>query len=85
MTVTVLYFAWMRERVGTDQETLDLPQTVVTVSDLIEHLKHQSAGHSSAFENTALIRVALDQDHATLESPLGSAQEIAFFPPVTGG
>ena len=81
----VLYFAWLRQKVGVGTEEVTPPADVVTVGDLIDWLKTRSDGHAAAFADGALIRCALDQDHATPDTPLGSAREVAFFPPVTGG
>ena len=83
--VEILYFAWMRERIGTEREVIDLPPEVQTLADLVAFLVERSAGHKTAFENPELIRAAIDQQHATLDTELGTAREIAFFPPVTGG
>lgn len=85
MTVEIRYFAWIRERVGKDSETLDLPDEVRTVSQLLALLKSQSDRHAYAFEEAETIRVALDQEHAEHDQPVGSAREIAIFPPMTGG
>lgn len=81
----IRYFAWVRERVGLEEEQLDLPANLQTVADLIAHLKGLDASHEAAFEDEEAIRVALDQEHVELDAPLGSAREIAFFPPMTGG
>ena len=85
MPITILYFAWMKDRVGTATEQLDCPDHIHTLADLIEHLKTISSGHAEAFANPALVRAAIDQEHANLDSDIRNAQEIAFFPPVTGG
>lgn len=82
---TVLYFAWMRERVGLSEERLDLPGGLATVADVLDYIGGLSAKHAHALERRDLVRVALDQVHVTHESPLGTPQEIALFPPVTGG
>lgn len=81
----VLYFAWVRERIGKAEEILDLPGNVVTVSDLITHLKGRGEEYAHAFENATVIRAALDQVHARHDAPLAGAATIAFFPPMTGG
>ncbi len=85
MALTLLYFAWMKDRVGHASETFDRPEHVTTLSGLIDHLKSVSPGHADAFSNPSLVRAAIDQTHADLESDITEAQEIAFFPPVTGG
>jgi molybdopterin synthase sulfur carrier subunit len=81
----LLYFAWVRERVGTGQEQLDPPEAVVNVADLIEWLATLSPGHSEAMREPARLRAAIDQKFVPLDTPLGSAREVALFPPVTGG
>ncbi|MEM9097472.1 MAG: molybdopterin converting factor subunit 1 [Pseudomonadota bacterium] len=80
----VLYFAWMRERIGRSSEQVDTTG-MTTARDLVEHLKDQGRGYELAFEKMDAVRVAIDQEVATLDSPIGQAREIAFFPPVTGG
>ncbi len=84
-TVTVLYFAWIRERMGCSEERLSLDDEIVTLDDLIDHLKARDERGAEAFENRMLVRAGLDQDHASLDTAIGDAREIAFFPPVTGG
>jgi len=81
----VLYFAWLRDRVGTGEETVAPPPEVATVADLMAWLAGRSAGHAAAFADPGRVRCALDQDYATADAPLGTAGEVAFFPPVTGG
>jgi len=81
----VLYFAWLRQRTGTGEEEITLPEGVGDVAGLVEHLKTLSEGHAFAFEDLSAIKVAVDQEYATLEAPLDGAREVAFFPPVTGG
>ncbi|GGD99501.1 molybdopterin synthase sulfur carrier subunit [Polymorphobacter glacialis] len=80
-----LYFAWVRERIGTGAETLALPATAVTIADLLDWLAQQSPGHAAALADRATIRVALDEDFVALDAPIAGAREIAIFPPVTGG
>ena len=83
--VKVLYFAWLRERVGVAEEDLDLPSSVANLADLIAWLGQRSAGHMAAFATTATVRCAINQDFATPEAAIRAGDEIAFFPPVTGG
>lgn len=84
-TVTLRYFAWVREKVGHAEETVDLPAGIVTIGDLVGWLKSRDPGYAAAFERADVIRAAVDQTHARPETPIGTAREIAFFPPVTGG
>lgn len=84
-TVTVLYFAWLRERTGTAEETLALPAAEVTVADMIGLLAARSPGHAAAFQNRRSIRCAINQEFADPSAVLRPGDEVAFFPPVTGG
>lgn len=84
-TVTLRYFAWVREKVGRAEEAVTLPASVTTVADLVEWLKTRDETYATAFAKPDIIRTALDQTHARSNTPIGSAREIAFFPPVTGG
>ena len=80
----VLYFAWMRERIGASSETVD-PEGAATARELIERLKARDERYALAFADIAAVRVAVDQEMADLDAPIAGAREIAFFPPVTGG
>jgi sulfur-carrier protein len=81
----LLYFAWVRERVGTGQEQHDPPATVQSVADLIAWLATLSLGHAEAMREPERLRAAIDQKFVPLDAPLGNAREVALFPPVTGG
>jgi molybdopterin synthase sulfur carrier subunit len=81
----LLYFAWVRERVGTGQERVDPPAEVKTVADLVAWLAGRSASHAEAFAEPRRLRAAIDQKFVPLDAPLGRAREVALFPPVTGG
>ncbi|MCL7463845.1 molybdopterin converting factor subunit 1 [Phaeovulum sp. NW3] len=81
--VEVLYFAWVRERIGLARETVQTD--AATVADLIEQLKARDPRYAAAFADVAALRVALDQDLADFAAPLAGVREIAFFPPMTGG
>ena len=83
--VLVLYFAWLRERVGMSEQRVDLPPGVNTVGRLIDLLAASSPGHAEAFAVRATIRAAVNQDFATPETPVTAGDEVALFPPVTGG
>ncbi|WP_299815230.1 molybdopterin converting factor subunit 1 [uncultured Roseibium sp.] len=83
--MNIRYFAWVRERVGVEEETIEVPGGVKTVADLISHLKTLDGNHAAAFEEEDAIRVALDQLHVEADTDLGDAREVAFFPPMTGG
>lgn len=81
----ILYFAWVRERIGTGAETLSPPPEATTVAHFLDWLATRSPGHTAALADRGAIRVALDQEFAPLDAPLGTATELAIFPPVTGG
>ena len=83
--MTLLYFAWVRQKTGRGEEVLALPPTVKTVSDLTEHLKNRDGGYADAFADLKRIRVAINQDHVSFDTVLHDGDEVAFFPPVTGG
>ena len=83
--MTLLYFAWVRQKVGASEEQIDLPAGVVTVGDLIAYLKSRGGGYADAFADPARLRAAVDQEHVGFDASVDSADEIAFFPPVTGG
>ena len=83
--MTVLYFAWVRERVGISEETVSPPPEVKTVDDLVDWLAKRSAGHAAAFANRKSVKAAVDQVHAPGGASIAAAKEVAFFPPVTGG
>ena len=85
MKVQLLYFAWVREKTGLGEETLELPASLESVADLLAWQQQRAPQYSEAFADIDTIRVALDQEHVTLDSSIAGAREIAFFPPVTGG
>jgi sulfur-carrier protein len=84
-TITLRYFAWVREKIGLAEEEVCLPADVATVAQLIDWLKARGETYQAAFAKPEIIRAAVDQTHARADAPIGSASEIAFFPPVTGG
>ncbi len=84
-TVTILYFAWLRERVGTSEEVLALPVGGTTVAGLIAVLAARGPGHAAAFQNRRTVRCAVNQEFADPSTVLRPGDEVAFFPPVTGG
>ena len=83
--VTLLYFAWVRERVGKAEERLVVPPDVMTFADLAAWLANRGGGYAEAFVDVTKLRVAADQTMVSLDAPIAGAREIAFFPPVTGG
>jgi sulfur-carrier protein len=85
VTVKILYFAWVRERIGKAEEEIEPPPGVATVGDLMAWLAQRGEEYAHAFENPRVIRAAIDRSHVRSEAALEGAREIAFFPPMTGG
>jgi molybdopterin converting factor subunit 1 len=83
--LTVLYFAWLRERVGVSEETLSPPESVATVADLVDYLSGLDKRHAAAFKDRKTVRCAVNQEFADPATILRPGDEVAFFPPVTGG
>jgi molybdopterin synthase sulfur carrier subunit len=83
--LTILYFAWLRERTGVSSEEIVLPNGVSTVSALVDLLSARGAGHAAAFQNRRTIRAAVNQEFVDFSTTLRPGDEVAFFPPVTGG
>ncbi|MEW6124083.1 MAG: molybdopterin converting factor subunit 1 [Pseudomonadota bacterium] len=81
----ILYFAWLRERVGLAEEEVSPPDSVRTVADLATWLAGRGPGHAHAFETPGVVRAALDRRHVKPTAPIAGAREVAFFPPMTGG
>jgi molybdopterin synthase sulfur carrier subunit len=81
----LIYFAWVRERIGRSEEALELPEHVRTVKDLLAFLKARGDGYEAALQHPEVIRVAIDQEHVGHDTALAGAREIALFPPMTGG
>ena len=79
------YFAWVRERIGKSEETIELPAGVKTVEDLIAWLTARGETYAHAFETPRVIRAAIDHAHVKQDAAITGAREIAFFPPMTGG
>jgi molybdopterin converting factor subunit 1 len=81
----ILYFAWLRATIGIGEEELSPPPEVATVGALVDWLKTRGPGYAEAFARPALVRAAVNQDFAGLDAPIAPEDEVAFFPPVTGG
>jgi len=79
------YFAWVRERIGVNEEEIVLPAEVDTARDLILFLKGRGEGYAEALERDAFIRVAADRRHVSHDVSIRGASEVALFPPMTGG
>lgn len=85
MSLELLYFAWVREAIGRDGETIDPPADVADVAGLIAWLAARGGGYAKALAEPAKLRAAIDQVFVPLDAPIAGASEIAIFPPVTGG
>ena len=83
MALDVLYFAWLRERIGQPRERIQTQ--AATVRELVEQLRGMDEWHAAALSDLAAVRVAVDQELTDLDAPLAGAREVAFFPPMTGG
>jgi molybdopterin synthase sulfur carrier subunit len=81
----LVYFAWVRERVGMPEEEVELPCEAATVADVVRWLKTRGEEYEYAFENEGVVRAAVDKVHVKPSAPIAGAREIAFFPPMTGG
>ena len=79
----VLYFAWVRERIGLPKERVDT--SAATVNDLVSELIAREERYAAAFSDLSALRVAVDQELTDFDAPLANAREVAFFPPMTGG
>jgi molybdopterin synthase sulfur carrier subunit len=80
-----VYFAWVRERIGKNEEEIAPPSEVATVGDLVAWLAGRGENYAYAFDKPQVIRVAIDRAHAARDARIAGAKEIAFFPPMTGG
>lgn len=83
--MTLLYFAWVREQIGRDTEEIALPADVQTVAALLDWLRSRGGGYASALDDLSVIRVAVNQEFAAPDHAVADGDEIALFPPVTGG
>jgi len=83
--VKLLYFAWVRQKIGLSEEQVSVPPDVTTVAGLMDFLSRRGPGYEAAFQNPALLRCAVNQEHAKFDASVRPDDEVAFFPPVTGG
>jgi sulfur-carrier protein len=83
--VKLVYFAWVRERVGKLEESVALPASIISVADLLDWQRGRGEEYAAAFGTANAVRVAIDHVHARADSAVAGAREIAFFPPMTGG
>jgi molybdopterin converting factor subunit 1 len=83
--VKILYFAWVRQKIGKGEEVMALPPGVSTIADLVELMRGRGGGYAEAFADKKQIRAARNQEHVGFGTRLSDTDEVAFFPPVTGG
>ena len=83
--MNIRYFAWLSEHIGVSSEDIAYDQTMKTVSDLVDVLRQQSTGHKKALADRTLVRVAVNHVYGDINHPVVAHDEVAFFPPVTGG
>jgi len=83
--VKILYFAWMRGKTGVGEEDVTPPAEVTDVAGLVAWLKTRGPGFEDAFANMEVVRAAVNQEFVELDAPVKAGDEVAFFPPVTGG
>ena len=81
----IFYFSWVRDKIGVGKEDITLPENVTTVEQLAGWLLDKGDGYAQAFVDLSIIRAAVNQEHVKLDHPVGANDEVAFFPPVTGG
>jgi len=81
----ILYFAWLKEHTGIAVESMPIPKGVKTVGDLIPHITAKSPGHHTALANMQTVRIAVNRVYGDISTPVQDSDEVAFFPPVTGG
>lgn len=81
----VLYFAWVRQKVGRGEEIVDAPREAATVGALAQWLQARGGGYAEAFADLTRVRAAVNQEHVGFDAPIRAGDEVAFFPPVTGG
>ncbi len=81
----ILYFAWLRAKIGTGAEDIALPAGVTDVAGLTAWLRARGGGYAEALANESVVRVAVNQEYVGPDHPLAETDEVAFFPPVTGG
>ncbi|GAB5488582.1 MAG: molybdopterin converting factor subunit 1 [Parasphingorhabdus sp.] len=83
--MNIVYFAWVKERIGKGEERLELPCEVVTISDFVAFMSERAPEYKDVFADLGKLRFALDQEFSSIDSAINDAEELAIFPPVTGG
>ena len=83
--MVVKYFSWIKEHIGKSEEVIDLPIDITTIKELIIYLENSNENYRLAFEKKNLIKIAINKSYSSLDDKIDNNDEIAFFPPVTGG
>ena len=83
--MVVKYFSWIKEHIGKAEEVIDLPEDITTIKELITYLENLNDNYRLAFEKKNLIKIAINKSYSSLDDKIDNKDEIAFFPPVTGG
>ena len=81
----LLYFAWVRQKVGRGEEVAEVPREAKTVGDVARWLSSRGGGYAEAFADLKRLRAAVNQEHVDFGAAVSASDEVAFFPPVTGG
>ena len=83
--MVIKYFSWIREHVGKSEENFDLPSNVTTINELINYLNSLNDQYKNAFSKRSLIKIAINKTYSPIDAKINNNDEVAFFPPVTGG
>ena len=83
--MVVKYFSWIKEHIGKSEEQIDLPGYVTNINQLINYLKEIDEKYNIIFEKKELIKIAVNKTYSSFDDKISNSDEIAFFPPVTGG
>ncbi|MDP6351331.1 MAG: molybdopterin converting factor subunit 1 [Alphaproteobacteria bacterium] len=81
----MIYFAWLRAKIGVAEERIEPPAEIATVADLLDWLKAKGGGYGDALADLSVVRVAVNQEYVKADHPVAAGDEVALFPPITGG
>ena len=83
--MVIKYFSWIKEHIGKSEEFIELPDNITTINELIDHLNNINDNYKKAFIKKDLVKIAVNKTYCSIETKISDNDEIAFFPPVTGG
>ena len=83
--MVIKYFSWIKEHIGKSEEFIELPDNITTINELIDHLNNINDNYKKAFIKKNLVKIAVNKTYCSIETKISDNDEIAFFPPVTGG